>query len=99
MVSVKFAPTAAGNYTSNLDVVTAGATIAVPLAATGIIQITISASAAAVTTGTAVKLTWTASPGATCTATICTHSMRRTHDDSADKIAILAGLAPLVVDV
>jgi probable HAF family extracellular repeat protein len=69
MVSVKFAPTAAGSYTSNLDVVTAGATIAVPLAGTGIIKITISASAAAVTTGTAVKLTWTVSPGATCTAT------------------------------
>jgi hypothetical protein len=28
------------------------------------------------------------------TLAIYTHSMRRTHDDSADKIAILAGLAP-----
>src|SRR5208337_1908503 len=29
------------------------------------------------------------------TLAIYTHSMRRTHDDSADKIAILAGLAPV----
>jgi len=28
---------------------------------------------------------------------IYTHSMRRTHDDSADKIAVLAGLSPIIV--
>jgi integrase len=33
------------------------------------------------------------------TLAIYTHSMRRTHDDSADKIAILAGLAPLTQNV
>jgi integrase len=33
------------------------------------------------------------------TLSIYTHSMRRTHDDSADKIAALAGLAPPVGDV
>jgi len=33
------------------------------------------------------------------TLSIYTHSMRRTHDDSADKIAILAGLSPPLSDL
>jgi len=37
--------------------------------------------------------------GRSHTLAIYTHSMRRTHDDCVDKIAILAGLAPPVVEV
>lgn len=52
-----------------MTVVSAGVPDNVPLAGTAPISVTISSSAAAVTAGTPVKLTWTAPPGAACTAT------------------------------
>lgn len=64
-----FGPTAAGTLTGALTVVSAGVPIAIPLAGTGHIQVTISSSATTTTTGVPVTLTWKASPGASCTAT------------------------------
>jgi probable HAF family extracellular repeat protein len=68
-VMVTFAPTAAGNLTGALTGISAGVPIAIPLAGTAPIQVTISSSAATTTTGVPVKLSWTASPGTSCTAT------------------------------
>jgi probable HAF family extracellular repeat protein len=69
-VMVTFGPTSAGALTGALTVASAGVLIAViPLLGTAPVQVTISSSAATTTAGVPVKLTWTASPGATCTAT------------------------------
>jgi probable HAF family extracellular repeat protein len=68
-VMVAFAPTAAGDLDGSLTVIAAGVPIVVSLSGTAPIKVAISSSAATVTTGVAVKLTWTASPGASCTAT------------------------------
>jgi probable HAF family extracellular repeat protein len=66
MVSVTVAPRVAGAQNAVLDVVTAGATIAVPLAARVPITITLSASPASPTAGQPFTITWTATTGSTC---------------------------------
>jgi probable HAF family extracellular repeat protein len=69
-VMVTFGPTSVGALTGALTVASAGVPIAViPLLGTSPVQVTMSSSAATTTAGVLVKLTWTASPGATCTAT------------------------------
>src|SRR5208283_3924714 len=55
--------------TGAVTVVSAGMPIAIPLAGTAPIQANISSSTATATSGVPVKLTWTASPGASCMAT------------------------------
>jgi probable HAF family extracellular repeat protein len=68
-VMVTFGPTAAGSRTGILTVISAGVPITIPLSGVAPIKVSISSSAATTTAGTAVKLTWTVSPGASCTAT------------------------------
>jgi hypothetical protein len=68
-VMVSFAPAAAGDRSGALTVISGGASFAIPLSGIAPIKVSISSSAASTTVGTAVTLTWTASPGAVCTAT------------------------------
>lgn len=68
-VTVAYTPTAAGNPTSGLTLISDGVPIVVPLSGASQLSASISASAATVTAGTPVTLTWSASTGATCTAT------------------------------
>jgi len=68
-ITVAYSPTTAGNPTGGLTLIAAGVPIVVPLSGASALSASISASAATVITGTPVTLTWTASPGATCTAT------------------------------
>jgi probable HAF family extracellular repeat protein len=68
-VTVTFAPTAAGNLTGALTVVSAGVPIAIPLSGVASIQVSITSSDATTTANVPVKLTWTVSPGASCIAT------------------------------
>jgi probable HAF family extracellular repeat protein len=68
-VSVTFGPTAAGDRSGALTVISAGVPITVPLSGVAPIQVNISSSAAKATAGVPVNLTWTVSPGASCTAT------------------------------
>jgi hypothetical protein len=65
-VSVTFSPSAAGSQNSLLNVVTDGATITVPLAATAPITISFSATPTSAIAGQPFTITWTASPGSTC---------------------------------
>jgi hypothetical protein len=65
-VSVSVSPSAAGDRSALLNVVTAGATITVPLSATAPITITLSANPTGPTAGQPFTITWTASPGSTC---------------------------------
>lgn len=65
-VSVTFTPSAAGSQNALLNVVTDGATITVPLAATAPITISLSATTTSPTAGQPFTITWTASSGATC---------------------------------
>jgi hypothetical protein len=67
--TVTFSPTTGGDRTGNLTITTSTVPVAVPLAGSAPIQITISSSAPSVTVGAPVKLTWSVSAGATCTAT------------------------------
>jgi hypothetical protein len=69
IATVSFNPTKSGDLTGSLTIITGGVPVLVPLSGAASISIAISSSAASVTTGTPVTLTWTASPGATCTAT------------------------------
>ena len=68
-VTVIFAPTAAGNLTGALTVVSGSVPITIPLSGVAPIQVSITSSAATTTANVPVKLTWTVSPGASCTAT------------------------------
>jgi probable HAF family extracellular repeat protein len=68
-VMVTFGPTAAGARTGNLTVTTNSVPVTVPLSGTAPVQVTISSSATTTAENVPVKLTWTASPGSTCTAT------------------------------
>jgi hypothetical protein len=66
VMSVTFTPSTAGPKNAVLDVVTAGATITVPLAGTTPITISMSASPTNPTAGKAFTVTWTATPGSAC---------------------------------
>jgi hypothetical protein len=68
-VMVAFSPTAGGNLTGSLTVSSGGVPYVIALSGSAPIKVSISASASTVMTGVAVKLTWTGSPGASCTAT------------------------------
>ena len=66
-VSVIFSPTKAGDIAdSNLDVVTNGATLAIPLYGTAPIVISLAASPAQAAPGLAFTITWDATPGSAC---------------------------------
>jgi hypothetical protein len=65
-VSVTFSPSAGGSQNAQLNVVTDGATITVPLSATSPISVTLSATPASATIGQAFTITWSASTGAVC---------------------------------
>jgi hypothetical protein len=65
-VSVTFSPSKPGDQSTFLDVVTAGATITVPLAATAAITITMSANPASPSLGQMFMITWNATAGAAC---------------------------------
>jgi probable HAF family extracellular repeat protein len=68
-VSVTFSPTAAGNLTGTLNVVSAGAPFAIALAGTAPVNVSLSASSSSVTAGTPFTLSWSVSAGASCMAT------------------------------
>jgi hypothetical protein len=65
-VSVTYSPGAAGSQNALLNVVTNGATITVPLAATAPITISLSATPPSATAGQPFTITWTATPGSAC---------------------------------
>jgi hypothetical protein len=65
-VSVTFSPSAAGSQNAVLNVVTDGATITVPLAATTPITISMSATPTGATARQPFTITWTATPGSAC---------------------------------
>jgi hypothetical protein len=66
-IAVVFAPTGTASPSGTLTLPAAGVPIAVPLLSA--LSASITASSTAVTTATGVTLTWTATPGTTCTAT------------------------------
>jgi probable HAF family extracellular repeat protein len=66
---VSFGPTVAGDRHGAMTIVSGGVPITVPLSGVAPINVNISSSAATTMTGVPVELTWTASPGSTCTAT------------------------------
>jgi hypothetical protein len=69
-VSVVFTPTTAGTSSGNLTLIAAGMPINVPVTgAAPVSGVTLKASATTVTLGAPVTLTWTSTPGASCTAT------------------------------
>jgi probable HAF family extracellular repeat protein len=65
-VAVSFSPSAAGTQNVILDVVTAGATITVPLAGTTPMTISMSATPSTPKVGEPFTISWTAYPGSTC---------------------------------
>jgi probable HAF family extracellular repeat protein len=65
-VSVTFSPTKPGDQSTFLNVVTAGATISVPLAATAAVTITLSANPASPSVGSMFTIAWSATAGSTC---------------------------------
>jgi probable HAF family extracellular repeat protein len=68
-VSVTFTPTAAGNPTGTLTVVSDGAPSTIALTGIAPISLSLSSSASSVTMGMPVTLSWSVSAGASCTAT------------------------------
>jgi probable HAF family extracellular repeat protein len=68
-VAVTFMPTAAGDRTGTLTVTAAGAPFVVALSGVAPIEVTLSTNPSSTTTGTPATLTWTQSPGASCSAT------------------------------
>jgi probable HAF family extracellular repeat protein len=67
-VMVTFVPTAAGDRTGSLAVISDGVPFLVPLLGIAPINVTISSSSASVTTSAPILLTWTTPAGATCQA-------------------------------
>ena len=68
-IGVVFNPTAAGSASATLTVNAGGKASTVNLSGTGSLQVTLTASSQSVTAGVPVTLTWSSTPGATCTAT------------------------------
>jgi len=67
-IAVAFVPTVAGALTGGLTLSSAGANYVIKLSGVAPITATISVSASAAAVGTKITLTWTSSPGSTCTA-------------------------------
>jgi len=67
-VNVSFAPTVAGALTGALTIPAGGAGYQVPLSGVAPITATLSASKSTATVGMSLTITWTSSPGSTCTA-------------------------------
>jgi hypothetical protein len=67
--SVAFAPAVAGALTGALVIPAGGANYQVPLSGVAPITATISASSSTATVGLPLQISWTSSPGSTCTAT------------------------------
>lgn len=68
-ITVAYAPVVAGSANGNLTLGAGGVPIAVPLAGSSPLSVSISVSSTTATVGEPVMLTWTASGGAACTAT------------------------------
>jgi hypothetical protein len=68
-ISVVFTPTSVGSKTAALNVNAGGAPALVPLSGLVPLKVSVNASAATVTAGTSVTLTWVATKGASCSAT------------------------------
>jgi hypothetical protein len=66
-ISISFDPTAAGVASAALGVDTGGGSSNIQLYGTGSFNVLLTTSAASVTAGEPVTLTWTSAPGATCT--------------------------------
>ena len=67
-VTVSFAPTTAGTLSGGLTIVAGGVTQVVGLSGVGLINSSLTASAAALSVGQSLTLTWTSSAGSTCVA-------------------------------
>jgi hypothetical protein len=68
-VSVSFTPDGPGDFASELDVVTAGATIPIPISGTGSISINLSANPADPIVGQQFVITWSGTAKASCVST------------------------------
>ena len=68
-ISVVFTPTSAGSKAAALNVNVGGAPTLVPLSGLVPLNVSVKASAATVTAGTSVTVTWVATTGASCSAT------------------------------
>ncbi len=68
-ISVVFKPTSAGSKAAALNVNVGGAPTLVPLSGLVPLNVSVKASAATVTAGTSVTVTWVATTGASCSAT------------------------------
>jgi probable HAF family extracellular repeat protein len=73
---VTFTPTVAGELTGTLTVPSGGANYQVALSGVATIVATISASSSGATVGVPLKITWSSSPGSTCTADGSTSSFQ-----------------------
>jgi hypothetical protein len=69
VVSVTFRPTASGNPTGTLTIVSNGVPTSIALAGIAPISLSFSAGASSVTAGTPVTLSWNVTAGASCDAT------------------------------
>jgi hypothetical protein len=67
-IAVNFSPTAPGIRKGSIAIASVGASFPVSLAGTGIIGVALNASASTATVGVPVTLSWSASPGTTCSA-------------------------------
>jgi probable HAF family extracellular repeat protein len=67
-VMVIFMPVTSGTRTGDLTVVSDGAPFIIALSGNSAVSASITSSASTVMTGTPITLTWTASPGSSCTA-------------------------------
>jgi probable HAF family extracellular repeat protein len=68
-ITVTFSPTAAGTPSGAVTLPAAGVPIAVPLAGSSPLSVSLTSSVAKTVAGVPVKLTWSATTGATCMAT------------------------------
>jgi hypothetical protein len=66
-IDISFDPTAAGVASAALGIATGGGSSTIQLFGSGDFKVLLTASAASVTAGEPVTLTWTSAPGATCT--------------------------------
>ena len=83
---VTFTPTVAGALTGTLTVSSGGANYQVALSGVASIVATISASNSAATVGLPLKITWSSSPGSTCTADGSTSSFHGSIPINGSKI-------------
>ncbi len=66
-INISFDPDAAGPASAALGIITGGGSSTIQLSGNGNFKVLLTASAASVTAGEPVTLTWTSAPGASCT--------------------------------